>query len=1312
MSQALSNLAVGSKVKFGSYSVNGETAQPIVWTIVAKNHTGYPDNSVTLHTSEIIDLRCFDAKEPNNSISDRKNSGNNRYSVSNIDQWLNKDTASGEWYSAAHNADHSPDTTAGTGNYNTQYANRPGFLNGFTDDEKAAILSTTIRVVKPSADGGSYEDIVRKVFLPSTTEVGLSNENNIAEGAAWGYYTSNTARIGYVTQQCFSNTPSSSKPSSKTTAWNWWLRTPNYSDTHYARPVFSDGSLKNNSFYTASYGANGIRPALNVPTLLNVSDGTDSDGCYTFEWSGSTDPDPTPGGGETSATQALGNLPIGAKVKYGKHSVNGEIPEPIVWTIVDKNHTGYPSSSVTLNTTQIIDVRSFDSPEPNNPNANRVTYGNNNYQVSNLDQWLNKSDADGKWYQAAHAYDYPPLTVPSSGESSYVERPGFLHFFTGQERASLLNTTLKVLMPRIDTNAGTIQTISRKVFLLSLPEVGLGTENSVSDGTAIAYFTSVTRAKTVTDQVFDHSKTIGAHLPSSRSAPHYWWLRTPYYADTFTVTGVFNTTTGTRGDYTAQTANIGVAPAINLSSSLKVTTTTDEDGCYTFVWPSKPGLWVGGTEKYTSNEIKNIAIWPDSLRKDSPHDDLDEFVSNISGLDYGFMTKNDEPDRVKFHCNVSQYTSTTQVGTEKSGYFTFARNLTNVVMKFGNWGFSSSVSNVASGTLRVLVNSTVKATLSYPVSSTSSSVEIGSITSGDILKLGWTATAKTSTDIPNFTIDMSFTSDPVFLTPEIVTVPGTRMNDRRVSSVYAGVVATVPKYTETTTTEDVALSTNTFTDFFSADNTGTTGTNAKGITWADNSGGGLKLTFGNYGINSSTSMTTFTAQRDLTNVVIKGLYYTESNYDKITLTVAGTTVLNAVSGTSSTLTQRWTGSLSKGQTIVLKYVKDSSQSATNESSTYFTLSCDPYQKTVTTQTQTGTETKLVDKKIVKGYVGGPDGKARLFFGSNGLIASFDGSYTSEMIDVDGASYELCTLTSSGILRLKSAANVWICGGGATGATTSPAGGCGGNIAQTILEDISTTYYVNVGTADAATIITSSGETVLSASAGTTTSGGCGRGGYRSGGNSSSNIAPVANSATDTHPYGIQTLDPTCAGGGSGSTYQSSTYVYQAGNGGSSGVAATEVTYVTKTSAVAAVGGTKGGGDGAAPAFSSPYQQNSGGNASYYGAGGGGCGIYQPSGYGTPLAKGKPGSGYQGVVFLFGKLDAKAHQHVKGTTYTITKQATCTATGIKTYKCTECGEDAFTETIPATGHMWSEYTDSDGVTWDKCVKCGLMVRPSS
>lgn len=289
MSQALSNLAVGSKVKFGKYQVNTEEAQPIIWTIVAKNHVStpaYPSNSVTLHTTEILDLRCFDAEEPRNSNSDRQKYGNNRYSVSNLDQWLNKNAAANAWYIAAHTTDQSPNSSTVV-SANTQYANRPGFLNGFTTDEINAILSTTIRVVKPSVDGGSYEDIQRKVFLPSATEVGLSNENNIVEGSAWGYYTSNSARVGYVTQQCFSNTPSSSKPSSKTAAWYWWLRTPYYSSANGARLVVKDGSL---NFSYAFIGYFGVRPALNLSSSLLVSDTTDSDGCYTVVFASTLTP--------------------------------------------------------------------------------------------------------------------------------------------------------------------------------------------------------------------------------------------------------------------------------------------------------------------------------------------------------------------------------------------------------------------------------------------------------------------------------------------------------------------------------------------------------------------------------------------------------------------------------------------------------------------------------------------------------------------------------------------------------------------------------------------------------------------------------------------------------------------------------------------------------------------------------------------------------------------------------------------------------------------------------------------------------------
>lgn len=287
MSQLLSNLEVGSKVKFGKYQVESEEAQDIIWTIVVKNHVSepaYPDNSVTLHASGILDLRCFDAAEPNNSAPGRVSYGNNRYAVSNMNNWLNSKAAAGAWYSAQHSADQSPNSssyvTAGT-----EHASRPGFLNLFSDEEYAAILDTTIRVVKSSTDGGSYEDITAKVFLPSTTEVGLANENSIAEGAAWGYYTTDYARSGYLTTQAFNNTKSTIKPVSASTSLYWWLRTPYYWQSDETRTVLADGSVNSRSAYLGQFG---VRPALNLSSSLLVSDSTDADGCYTFVWEAST----------------------------------------------------------------------------------------------------------------------------------------------------------------------------------------------------------------------------------------------------------------------------------------------------------------------------------------------------------------------------------------------------------------------------------------------------------------------------------------------------------------------------------------------------------------------------------------------------------------------------------------------------------------------------------------------------------------------------------------------------------------------------------------------------------------------------------------------------------------------------------------------------------------------------------------------------------------------------------------------------------------------------------------------------------------
>lgn len=319
MAQNLSNLPIGAKIKFGKHSINGETAQYITWLVVAKNHTEYPSNSVTLLTEKIIDLRAIDAIEPNNTDANIRSNGNNNYSVSNIDQWLNKD--SNPWYSATHSTDQAPDnnyTIRGTG-----YSTRPGFLNNFTSLEKNAILTTSIKVTKYSY---TTETISRKVFLPSATEVGVV-PGDITDGTLLSYFSTNSRRA-LVTSQCFNNTLSSEKPTSITAYWGWWLRSAAYNWSYATHIVDNNGNWTSIPSCRGDYG---IRPMLNLSSTLSISDTTDSDGCYTVVWN-SAPPMPTTfnvptsiyGGKQTTLSWSSVIDPDGNSVTYQlEQSLNG-----------------------------------------------------------------------------------------------------------------------------------------------------------------------------------------------------------------------------------------------------------------------------------------------------------------------------------------------------------------------------------------------------------------------------------------------------------------------------------------------------------------------------------------------------------------------------------------------------------------------------------------------------------------------------------------------------------------------------------------------------------------------------------------------------------------------------------------------------------------------------------------------------------------------------------------------------------------------------------------------------------------------------
>ncbi|MCM1455569.1 MAG: DUF6273 domain-containing protein [Bacteroides sp.] len=274
MSQTLGSLPVGAKIKDLDTKYLGV---PIVWVKADSNHAGYPNNSTTLITEKIIARRAVDAKEPNNADSNRKSYGNNKYSVSNIDQWLNSDAEAGAWYSARHDADQTPDSTSVVSA--NPYSDKAGFMSEFSPLFRKVMLDTTLKVaLNTVTDGGSYETITRKLFLASRAETFGAAENSVMEGSLLALFAANTnaVRIAYNADTAV--------PDGGTAGSSgfWWLRTPHSSYSCGVRLVHSDGALYDNFAYG---GSGGVRPLCNLKSDTLVSDSVDDDGCYVVDWS-------------------------------------------------------------------------------------------------------------------------------------------------------------------------------------------------------------------------------------------------------------------------------------------------------------------------------------------------------------------------------------------------------------------------------------------------------------------------------------------------------------------------------------------------------------------------------------------------------------------------------------------------------------------------------------------------------------------------------------------------------------------------------------------------------------------------------------------------------------------------------------------------------------------------------------------------------------------------------------------------------------------------------------------------------------------
>ncbi len=161
----------------------------------------------------------------------------------------------------------------------------------------------------------------------------------------------------------------------------------------------------------------------------------------------------------------------------------------------------------------------------------RMRYGNNNYEISSLRQWLNSDSAAFAW-QPLGLYDMP---------SSYSTQ-GFLN---------ILDPDLKAVIGAVDkqvakatSDGGGQSLFSDKVFLLSRKELFGDDEGSVTSEAQYAFWTGRTNADRIKTNL---SNSIGN-----------WWLRSPFVPNTVSTRIVL--TGGTLSDSYAISA-YGLAPA-------------------------------------------------------------------------------------------------------------------------------------------------------------------------------------------------------------------------------------------------------------------------------------------------------------------------------------------------------------------------------------------------------------------------------------------------------------------------------------------------------------------------------------------------------------------------------------------------------------------------------------------------------------------------------------------------------------------------------------------------------------------------------
>lgn len=147
--------------------------------------------------------------------------------------------------------------------------------------------------------------------------------------------------------------------------------------------------------------------------------------------------------------------------------------------------------------------------------AVRRAYGSNNWAESAARQWLNSSAAANGWWQRQTIFDMVP---------NYANKAGFLAGldpdFVDALGAVDITTARNTIYEMGDTLGGSYTTRD-KLLLPSMTEIGLGSNNSVAEGSVLPLYDGATQ----TDRI--------KYDQAAQTTARYWWLRSPvpWYAN-------------------------------------------------------------------------------------------------------------------------------------------------------------------------------------------------------------------------------------------------------------------------------------------------------------------------------------------------------------------------------------------------------------------------------------------------------------------------------------------------------------------------------------------------------------------------------------------------------------------------------------------------------------------------------------------------------------------------------------------------------------------------------------------------------------